>query len=94
MSADCGMATISVFASGPGGSVVPAVSAGNLCDLGATVVRNENGDAIRLSGPYYAANAAACCPTKANASAMLGFSGKWVETPNLYKIYVGRLPPN
>ncbi len=94
MSADCGMATISVFASGPAGSVVPAVSANNLCDLNATIEHGDNGDSVHLSGPYYAANAAACCPTKPKAAAVLNFSGKWVETPAYFKMYAGKLPPN
>lgn len=95
MSADCGAAAVSVFASGPGGGVVPAVSAGNLCDLNATIEHNEGGDVIHLSGPYYAANAAACCPTNANARAGLTYQGgKWVQTPTYFKLYVGKLPPN
>ena len=94
MAADCGSATVSVFGSGPGGGVVPAVTVANPCDLSATIERTDAGDYIRLSGPYYAANAPRCCPTKAHATAVLSFNGKWVlSPPNLFKLYVGKFPP-
>jgi hypothetical protein len=95
MAADCGSATVSVFGSGPGGSVVPAVSAGNLCDLSATIEHNEGGDVLHLTGPYYAHGAAACCPTNARATSSLTYrGGKWVQVPTYFRIYPGALPPH
>ncbi len=90
--ADCGSATVTVFAGAPGGSAAPAVSVGNPCDLNAAIASDET--SILLSGPYYAGNAPLCCPTKPNASAVLRYeNGKWVESPNYYKLYVGHVPP-
>jgi hypothetical protein len=92
--ADCGAATVTVFASTPGASAGPAVSVGNPCELNATVEHGANGDVVHLSGPYYNASAPMCCPTKANATAVLShFGGKWTVTPNYFKLYVGRFPP-
>ncbi len=90
--ADCGAGTVSVFASGPAGSVVPAVAAYNPCELSATIVNGQN--SLLLRGPYYAADAPMCCPTKASASAVLRYrNGKWSESPNYYKLFIGKLPP-
>jgi len=92
MAADCGSATVAVFAGGPGASVVPAVSVANPCELTATIAAGR--DSIVLRGPYYALKAPLCCPTKANASAVLRYrSGQWMESPKYYKLYVGHLPP-
>lgn len=95
MSADCGGGTVSVFtADAASGAVRPAVSVSNGCELTATIVHGTSGDTIALHGPYYGPNAAMCCPTKNNASATLAYrNGKWVETPNYYQLYVGKLPP-
>jgi len=94
MAADCGSATVTIFASSPGGSVAPAVSVGNPCELTATIEHGDNGDVVHLNGPYYAANAAMCCPTKPHATAVLShFGGKWTVTPNYFKLYVGHVPP-
>jgi hypothetical protein len=85
MAADCGGATVTVFASGPGDSVVRAVSVTNPCELTATI--GADGASIKLKGPYYSATAPMCCPTKNAASAVLRYNGgKWVETPNYFKI--------
>lgn len=92
--ADCGSATVAVFASAPGGSVGPAAAVSNPCELSATIEHGETGDIVHLTGPYYAANAPLCCPTKAHAAAVLThFNGKWAVTPNYFKLLVGRLPP-
>jgi hypothetical protein len=92
MAADCGSSTVTIFASAPGGSVSPAVSAENPCDLSATILPGRT--AIALQGPYYASNAPLCCPTKPKAGATLRYrNGRWVETPNYYKLYIGRFPP-
>ncbi len=91
MAADCGSTTVAVFAAGAGGAVVPVVSAVNPCELGATI---GAGNALVLHGPYYAANAPMCCPTKPHASAELRYrNGRWTESPDYYKFYAGRLPP-
>ena len=85
MAADCGLATVTVFASGPGGSLGPAATVENPCDLSATIT--HAGDAIELTGPYYAPNAAFCCPTNPHASALLRYrGGVWVESPKYFKI--------
>jgi len=85
--ADCGGATVTVFAGGPGGSVVQAVKITNFCDLGATIQHTTEGDVVRLYGPYYAPNAPLCCPTKPEATATLRYSGgKWIESPTYFKI--------
>ncbi|MGC1381278.1 MAG: hypothetical protein WA814_09705 [Candidatus Baltobacteraceae bacterium] len=87
MAADCGSATVSVFASGPGSNAARAISVTNACELSATIVHGETGDTLQLTGPYYAANAPLCCPTKAHATAMLShLSGKWTITPSYFKI--------
>jgi hypothetical protein len=92
MGADCGSATVVVYAGGPGASVIPAVSVANPCELTATIASGK--DSILLRGPYYGPNAPMCCPTKSNASAVLSCrSGHWTESPNYYKLYVGHLPP-
>jgi hypothetical protein len=92
MAADCGSAVVVVYGGGPSASVVPAVSVANPCELTATVAPDKN--SILLRGPYYDEKAPTCCPTKPNASAVLHYhGGRWIETPNYYKLYVGHLPP-
>lgn len=92
MAADCGSATVVVYAGGPSASVVPAVSAANPCELTAAIAPDKN--SILLHGPYYGSKAPTCCPTKADASAVLRYrNGQWIETPDYYKLYVGHLPP-
>jgi hypothetical protein len=87
LGADCGSASVTVFATAPGGSVSPAVSVGNPCELRATIRRDGSGDSIELNGPYYAPNAALCCPTKPDASAVLRYGdGKWRVTPSYFKL--------
>jgi hypothetical protein len=94
MAADCGGAIVSVFAADDAGKVVPAVSARNGCDLTAQPVNSKAGASLTLIGPYYGPNAAMCCPTKPKASATLRYAnGKWVETPDYYELFVGKLPP-
>jgi hypothetical protein len=92
MAADCGSATVVVYAGGPAASVVPAVSAANPCELTATIAPDER--SILLRGPYYGPKAPTCCPTNASASAVLRYrNGRWIESPDYYKLYVGHLPP-
>ena len=82
--ADCGGATVTVFATRPGGSVGPVVTIANSCDLDASFTSDGG---LGLSGPYYGKNAPLCCPTKPNATATLRYrGGKWIETPNYFKI--------
>jgi hypothetical protein len=96
--ADCGGAIVSVFAANANGSVVPAVSVRNGCELKATITHSKSStarDAIVLSGPFYNSTAPLCCPTKAKAAAVLSYrNGKWIETPNYYEMFVGKLPPS
>lgn len=85
MAADCGSASVTVFATKPGGNVGPAVTVGNLCDLDAKIA--GDGASLELTGPYYNASAPACCPTKNSATATLRYvNGKWSETPNYFKL--------
>ncbi len=85
MGADCGSAAVTVFATKPGGSAGPLATVGNPCALDAKI--GSDGASIELVGPYYASNAPLCCPTKAQATAVLRYSGgKWIETPNYFKI--------
>lgn len=90
--ADCGTATVTVFTTDAKGNVVPAVSLSNGCDLRATIAHGHGSvrDSIVLSGPYYSATAALCCPTKPKATAVLSYrNGKWVETPKYYALHLG-----
>jgi hypothetical protein len=92
MAADCGSATVAVFAGGPGASVIPAVSAANPCELTATIAPDKG--SMVLHGPYYGPKAPMCCPTKPTATAVLRYrSGQWIESPDYYKLYVRHLPP-
>jgi hypothetical protein len=94
--ADCGTATVTVFAADSHGNVVPAVAVRNGCDLTATIAHGHGAvrDSVVLSGPYYNATAALCCPTKPKANAVLSYrNGRWTETPKYYPLFVGRFPP-
>ena len=85
MGADCGSATVTVFATKPGGSIGPVATVTNSCDLMAKI--SADGASIELTGPYYKSNAPLCCPTKPNAAATLHYAaGKWSETPNYFKL--------
>ncbi|HTU80802.1 MAG TPA: hypothetical protein VMF61_01655 [Candidatus Acidoferrales bacterium] len=96
MSADCGDAVVSVLALHPNESVEPAASVRNGCELSATIDRGMGAgrDTLTLDGPYYAPNAAMCCPTKAKAAATLSYrGGAWTLSPANYSLYPGRFPP-
>lgn len=87
--ADCGLATVAVFGSKTGAtmSVEPRVTVTNACSLDASIVSNGTSQAVRLTGPYYAKNAALCCPTKPNAFATLSYSkGSWSVKPDYFMI--------
>jgi hypothetical protein len=92
--ADCGSADITIFTYDfKTQKVVPAATLENGCDLSAKIVHGKNGDTLLLTGPYYNATAAMCCPTKPKASATLSYTnGKWVETPNYYKLFPNAFP--
>jgi hypothetical protein len=92
--ADCGSADITIFSYDyKKNKVVPAASIENGCDLSAKIVHSSNGDTLVLSGPYYNATAAMCCPTKPKASATLSYvNGTWVEKPNYYKLFPKAFP--
>ncbi len=86
--ADCGMARVDVFFFDAAmQTVMTTLSVENACELTAAVIHGSNRDALRLTGPYYGANAALCCPTKAKATATLRFhNGTWTEQPRYFKI--------
>jgi hypothetical protein len=94
--ADCGLSTVTIFATNASGKIVPAASVRNYCDLRATIAHGHGSvpDTIVLSGPYYNKTAPLCCPTKPKGAAVLRYrNGTWTETPNLFPLYPGRLPP-
>jgi len=85
MAADCGSATVTIFGAKPGGTVGPLATVTNSCELSARIP--ADGASLELSGPYYAPNAALCCPTKPHATAVLRYvDGKWVASPNYFKV--------
>uniref|UniRef100_E6Q3F5 Uncharacterized protein n=1 Tax=mine drainage metagenome TaxID=410659 RepID=E6Q3F5_9ZZZZ len=86
--ADCGSATIALLGlRGKGRSVGRIVSVENACSLDVKIVHHARGDELLLTGPYYAANAALCCPTKLHAEARLLYrDGRWIERPQLFKL--------
>jgi hypothetical protein len=87
---DCGGATVTILAyDSTKQSIRPIASVGNGCELSATIEHPSSGDLIRLAGPYYAANAPLCCPTKEHASAyLLMRNGKWIESPSYFALTV------
>lgn len=86
--ADCGSARVDVFYYGSAlQTVMTTLSVQNPCSISASVIHGANGDLLRLTGPYYAANAALCCPTKPSVSATLRFNnGTWTEQPQYFKM--------
>jgi hypothetical protein len=93
--ADCGAGFVTVLTVNGAGKVVPAVSVRNGCDLSATILHAIGGTVIKLTGPYYSASAAMCCPTKAHASAILRYrNGAWTETPKYYEFFAGKFAQN
>lgn len=85
MAADCGSATVMILGTKPGGAVGPLATITNSCDLAAKI--GADGASLELTGPYYAANAPLCCPTKANATTVLRYvDGKWKQSPNYFKV--------
>ncbi|MGR4065928.1 MAG: hypothetical protein ACLQPV_10845 [Vulcanimicrobiaceae bacterium] len=94
--ADCGTALVTILGTNRAGSIFPEVSVQNACDLDAKIVRPASGGlaSIQLTGPYYAANAALCCPTKTSATATLTYAnGKWTQNPHYFTVYPGKFPP-
>lgn len=86
--ADCGGARVDVFFYGSAMQrVMTTLSVQNPCELSASVIRGAHGDSLQLTGPYYAANAPLCCPTKPKATATLHFNnGSWTQQPQYFKI--------
>lgn len=85
--ADCGSADVTVFGANAKNQIVQRVHVQNGCQLDAKIVKHGALSAVRLIGPYYAANAAMCCPTKPKASALLAYkNGTWSVTPKYYVI--------
>ena len=93
--ADCGSATVTVFAyDGKANKVVPSAFVENGCQLDASIVERAAGNAIALKGPYFGPNAAMCCPTKPAASAVLRYvAGTWKEEPAYYTLKALTTPP-
>jgi hypothetical protein len=85
--ADCGTARVDVFFYGAAMQMVMrTLSVENSCSLSASVI-HAHGDSLQLTGPFYAANAPLCCPTKERATATLRFNnGTWTEKPPYFKI--------
>ena len=85
--ADCGSSTVTVFGLAANNRIEQKVKVTNYCDLSAKVLRGNAPQRVQLRGPYYARNAPLCCPTKANATAILTFrNGRWTVTPNYFTI--------
>lgn len=85
--ADCGTVDVTVFGADAHGHVVQRVHVENGCSLDATIVRHGALSAVQLTGPYYGTNAALCCPTKPQATALLSYkSGTWSMSPNYFII--------
>lgn len=86
--ADCGTSRVDVFFYGSAmQSVMTTLSVQNSCGLSASVIHGSDRDLLQLTGPYYAANAPLCCPTKQQAKATFRFSnGTWSEQPHYFKI--------
>lgn len=86
--ADCGGATITIFAFDiKTNKVVRSATVTNGCDLSAKIVASASGAYLTLTGPYYSATAPMCCPTKNKAVATLRYAkGRWIERPNYFKL--------
>ncbi len=91
--ADCGAATIAILGADRHMNVAIRKQITNYCDLSAVVVKQGDLAALRLTGPYYTATSAVCCPAKKKATAVLrGRNGNWVLTPALFPAGASRLP--
>ncbi|MBV9737673.1 MAG: hypothetical protein JO177_05835 [Candidatus Eremiobacteraeota bacterium] len=84
--ADCGSTALSILRADPvHGTIRLAAQVSNPCDLSAKI----QGHTIVLSGPYYNATAALCCPTQAQARAILAYgAGRWTLHPAYFKLGV------
>jgi hypothetical protein len=87
-SADCGGGEVAVFHyNWTTQRIEKSITVLNNCELNAAVIRDRQGDAIQLTGPYYGPTAPMCCPTKAKATAILRYAnGKWTMKPNYFTI--------
>ncbi|HTU69498.1 MAG TPA: hypothetical protein VMF11_04180 [Candidatus Baltobacteraceae bacterium] len=88
MAADCGMARVDVFFAGAAmNAVMPTLSIENPCDLSAKIVKDAQGTALAVTGPYYGPDAPMCCPTKPKATAIFRMTSKgWTQTPRYFKV--------
>lgn len=85
--ADCGSSTVAVFGASADMSVTARAVVTNPCALEGKLVKNGALQAVSLSGPYYDAKAALCCPTKPHAAAKLAYAnGKWSVKPGYFMI--------
>lgn len=88
MAADCGAASVTIFATKPGGSIGAVATIKNPCDLSAKL--GADGASVELTGPYYKPDAPMCCPTKTNATAELRYrNGKWTVSESYFKVENG-----
>jgi hypothetical protein len=86
--ADCGTARVDVFFQDAAmNAIMPTLSVTNYCSLSAKVVNDASGVSLAITGPYYAANAPVCCPTKPKVTAIFRFhGGTWSQTPRYFTI--------
>jgi hypothetical protein len=85
MAADCGSAAVTIFGTNGGNTARPVATVTNPCDLSVRI--GTDGTSLELTGPYYAANAPLCCPTKTHAEAVLRYSEhRWVVSPPYFKV--------
>jgi inhibitor of cysteine peptidase len=84
--ADCGAVTMHVLRLDPKTQkLLDVLHVQNFCKLDGGIA----GHSLLLSGPYYAANAALCCPTKNDAHATVTFdltTRRWVIAPSYFKL--------
>lgn len=86
--ADCGTTQVIVFGADRLMHVRERVNVENPCDLQASIVKHGALSTVRLRGPYYAPDAARCCPTKPHAEALLIHSlNGWRVEPRYFTIH-------
>ena len=87
--ADCGSSRVDVFFQDAAMQMImPTLSVRNPCSLSARVIHDAHGTALAISGPYYAPNAALCCPTKNHVTAIFRMVANkgWVQTPKYFEV--------
>ncbi|HTV73217.1 MAG TPA: hypothetical protein VME66_05910, partial [Candidatus Acidoferrales bacterium] len=87
--ADCGTGKIAILRLTHHGNIQLDAIVQNSCALTAAIAAGKNGapDTLTLHGPYYAKDAALCCPTISNATATLAYrNGEWSLSPTYYQL--------